>query len=123
MFTIFLSQVDNQIDQAEKEARAALEKVERLKREKIQGARSVFEKAKANKLNAAKAAKNNLSQSSVAGQQIKKPRMTKVVTTLKRSKGRICLFVYPFRAINLLFLVNFSLKSSDSASEKITTVE
>ena len=34
-------------------------------------ARSVIEKAKA-KLNAAKAAKNNLSQSSVVGQQIKK---------------------------------------------------
>ena len=88
MFTIFLSQVDNQIDQAEKEARAALEKVERLKREKIQGARSVFEKAKA--------AKNNLSQSSVVGQQIKKPRMTKVVTTLKRSKGRFCFVCLSF---------------------------
>ena len=95
MFTIFLSQVDNQIDQAEKEARAALEKVERLKREKIQGARSVFEKAKA-KLNAANAAKNNLSQSSVVGQQIKKPRMTKVVTTLKRSKGRFCFVCLSF---------------------------
>ena len=58
-------------------------------------ARSVFEKAKA-KLNAAKAAKNNLSQSSVAGQQIKKPRMTKVVTTLKRSKGRFCFVCLSF---------------------------
>ena len=95
MFTIFLSQVDNQIDQAEKEARAAQEKLERLKREKIQGARNVFEKAKA-KLNAAKAAKNNLSQSSVAGQQIKKPRMTKVVITLKRSKGRFCFVCLSF---------------------------
>ena len=95
MFTIFLSQVDNQIDQAEKEARAALEKVERLKREKIQGARSVFEKAKA-KLNTAKAVKNNLSQSSIAGQQIKKLRMTKVVTTLKRSKGRFCFVCLSF---------------------------
>ena len=60
--------IDNQIDQAEKEARAAQEKLERLKREKIQGARNVFEKAKA-KLKAAKAALNNPSQSSVAGQQ------------------------------------------------------
>ena len=110
MFTIFLSQVDNQIDQAEKEARAALEKVERLKREKIQGARSVFEKAKANRLNAAKAAKKNLSQSSVAGQQIKKPRMTKVATTLKRSKGRICLFTFLELFIYTFFGLFFSQK-------------
>ena len=109
MFTIFLSQVDNQIDQAEKEARAALEKVERLKREKNQGARSVFEKAKT-ELNAAKAAKNNLSQSSVAGQQIKKPRMTKDVTTLKRSKGRICLFTFLELFIYSFFGLFFSQK-------------
>ena len=64
------------------------ENMNERKRERIQGARSVFEKAKA--------AKNNLSQSSVEGQQIKKPRMTKVVTTLKRSKGRFCFVCLSF---------------------------